>query len=227
MKPNQMIVTIDGPAGAGKSTAARALARRLGWVYLDTGAMYRAVAVAAIKADIGLSDEARLSEMLDRIDLKIESEADGSRIFLGDRDITEEIRRPEISVPASAFSALPQVRGAMVPIQRKIGREGHIVTEGRDQGTVVFPGAMAKFFLDALPSERVKRRFKELRQKGENVNLEDISRAMNERDQADSSRDLSPTRPAGDAILIDSTGLNSQEVVDRMFDLVMERIGRL
>ena len=224
MKPDELIVTIDGPAGAGKSTAARALAAKLGWVYLDTGAMYRAVAVVAIQAGIGRDEEARLSEMLSKMDLTIKPAADVNRILLGDWDLTDEIRRPEISSTASAYSALPVVREAMVPLQRGIGRTGRIVTEGRDQGTVVFPEAIAKFFLDALPAERARRRFIELREKGEDVNLEDISRDMRQRDQADSSRDLSPTRPAENAIVIDSTGLDAQGVVDKMFDIVMERI---
>ena len=224
MKPGEMIVTIDGPAGAGKSTAARVLAARLGWVYLDTGAMYRAVAVAAIQAGIGLDEETRLSEMLAHMDLTIKPDPDVNRILLGDWDITDEIRRPEISSPASAYSALPVVRQAMVPLQQKIGKTGRVVTEGRDQGTVVFPRAVAKFFLDALPAERAQRRYRELRERGEHVDLEGITQDMRDRDQADSSRNLSPTRPANDAVVIDSTGLDIQGVVDRMYDIVMERI---
>ncbi|MBW2622674.1 MAG: (d)CMP kinase [Deltaproteobacteria bacterium] len=224
MKPGEMIVTIDGPAGAGKSTVARALAAKLGWVYLDTGAMYRAVAVAAIQAKIGLDEEARLSEMLARMNLIIKPASDVNRIFLHDWDITDEIRRPKISSSSSAYSALAVVREAMVPLQRSIGRTGRIVTEGRDQGTMVFPRAIAKFFLDAQPVERARRRFIELRETGEDVNLEDIGRDMDKRDRADSSRNLSPTLPAEDAVVIDSTGLDVQGVVDKMFDIVMERI---
>ncbi|MBW2092964.1 MAG: (d)CMP kinase [Deltaproteobacteria bacterium] len=227
MKSEERIITIDGPAGAGKSTMARGLAERLNWTYLDTGAMYRAVAVAVDEAGKDVNDESGFSDILAKLDLRIMPGPRTTRIFLGGQEITDKIREPRVSALASAVSAQASVRRAMVDLQRKIGETGCVVAEGRDMGTVVFPGAGVKFFLKASSQERARRRFKELRHQGEDVSLEQVNQDMIDRDRADSSRALSPLRPAEDAIIIDSTGLAVNEVQNRMIQIVRQKWPKL
>jgi len=227
MKSEERIITIDGPAGAGKSTMARGLAERLNWTYLDTGAMYRAVAVAVDEAGKDVNDESGFSDILAKLDLRIMPGPRTTRIFLGGQEITDKIREPRVSALASAVSAQASVRRAMVDLQRKIGETGCVVAEGRDMGTVVFPGAGVKFFLKASSQERARRRFKELRHQGEDVSLEQVNQDMINRDRADSSRALSPLRPAEDAIIIDSTGLAVNEVQNRMIQIVRQKWPKL
>jgi cytidylate kinase len=220
---DQQIITIDGPAGAGKTTLARALARRLGWRYLDTGAMYRAVALAADEAGVEVSNARGVEVVLADLDLSVRLEPRETRLFLGEREVTSLIREPRISALASAISALPQVRQKMVEVQQALGRQGRIVTEGRDQGTVVFPGAGLKFFLDAGSEERARRRYEELKGRDRAMALDQVGREMAERDEADSSRQVSPLRPAQDAIRIDSTHLSIEEVLSLMLDHVRQK----
>jgi CMP/dCMP kinase len=209
------IVAIDGPVGAGKSTVARELARALGFSYLNTGAMYRAVAVAAREAEIipdSQDTDAQLHEILATLSITF----NGERVFLAGHDISDVITEPQIGDLASRFSALPVVREKMRDLQRDAGAAGGVVMEGRDIGTAIFPDAEVKFFLIADPAVRAARRYAELVEKGVATTLEEVASQLAERDQRDSGRALAPLKPADDAIVIDSTGRNVAAVVNEM-----------
>jgi cytidylate kinase len=216
------IITIDGPAGAGKSTVSKMLARRLNFLYLDTGAMYRAVAFRAQREGVDPHDEEGLEKLCERLEISFREDREGQRVICQGEDVTEGIRDPEIGRMASTVSMKRPVRKALVRMQRKIGSRGKIVAEGRDTGTVVFPRAKYKFFLSADPQERARRRFRELAARGLAVELEQIKKEMKERDEQDSSRQLAPLRPAEDARMIDSTGLTPEEVVGRILEMIKE-----
>jgi cytidylate kinase len=207
-----MIVTIDGPAGSGKSSAARELARRLGFEFLDTGAMYRAVAFAVFRDGIDETDAAALAGWLPTLHL----EAPPGVVRLDGVDVTTRIRTPDITALASRLAAIPAVRHFLVAVQRAVAVSRDLVCEGRDQGTVVFPDAGCKFFLIADPAERARRRHRELQSRGIEVPPAEVLRAQDERDRRDAGRELAPMRPAHDAIVIDSTGLTPEAVVQRM-----------
>jgi cytidylate kinase len=207
-----MIVTIDGPAGAGKSSAARALARRLGFDYLDTGAMYRAVTLAALRAGINLRDERALAALVAGLTLELPP----GRVVLNGEDVTEGIRTAAVTAASGAVADSPAVRRRLVELQRAVAAGRDIICEGRDQGTVVFPDAGCKFFLYADPVERARRRQREMAQRGEVRDLQDVLRAQEERDRRDAARDLGPMVPAADAIRLDSTNLTPDELVDRL-----------
>jgi CMP/dCMP kinase len=209
------IVAIDGPVGAGKSTVARELARALSFSYLNTGAMYRAVAVAARDAEIipdSQDTDAQLHEILATLSITF----NGERVFLAGHDISDVITEPQIGDLASRFSALPVVREKMRDLQRDAGAAGGVVMEGRDIGTAIFPDAEVKFFLTADPAVRAARRYAELIEKGVATTLEEVAAQLAERDQRDSVRALAPLKPADDAIVIDSTGRNVAAVVKEM-----------
>jgi cytidylate kinase len=207
-----MIVTIDGPAGAGKSSAAKALARRLGFEFLDTGAMYRAVALAALRAGLDLHDHAALARLVASLTLDMPP----GRVLLGGEDVTVSIRTPDVTAATSPVADSKPVRQHLVGLQRAIAAGRNMVCEGRDQGTVVFPDAACKFFLKADPVERARRRQREMEARGEAVDFEAVLRAQQERDRRDAARDLAPMVPAADAILLDSTHLTLAQVVDLM-----------
>ncbi len=217
-----MIVTIDGPAGSGKSTAARRLAERLGFDFLDTGAMYRAVALEVLSRGIDVQDVGRVSQVADTAEI----EALGPIVRAGGRDVTAEIRSPEVTSAASKVAAIPEVRTALVRLQRQAAERRNIVSEGRDQGTVVFPHAECKFYLTADPNERARRRQLELAEQGETIAVEDLLRQILERDNRDQTRDTAPLRPADDAIRIDTSHLSPDEMVGRLESLVRERMDR-
>jgi CMP/dCMP kinase len=205
-----MIVTIDGPAGSGKSTTARALAGRLGFDFLDTGAMYRAVALAALRAGIDWNDPIGLARLLDGLRLEMPP----GRVLLNGEDVTAAIRSPEATSGSSQVAVIPAVRRFLAGQQRAIAAGRNIVCEGRDQGTFVFPDAGRKFFFTADPMERARRRHRELTARGESVTLEAVYEAQLERDRRDAGRDLAPLRPADDAVIVDSTRLGPDEVLD-------------
>ncbi len=213
-------IAIDGPAGAGKSTLARRLAGRLGFLYIDTGAMYRAIALSARRLGIGWDDAGRLEELAreSRIELLA-----GGRVLLNGEDISQEIREPEISEGASRVSAIPGVRKALVEKQQQMGREASVVMEGRDIGTVVFPGAAVKIYLDATPEERTRRRLKDLAGRGLPAEFSQVLSEIQRRDQRDSTRADSPLRQAPDAIYVDSTSMNEDEVEEALLKIVRER----
>lgn len=207
-----MIVTIDGPAGAGKSSAARALAQRLGFEYLDTGAMYRAVTLAALRTGLDLRDQQALARLLDGLTLELPP----GRVVLNGEDVTGRIRTAEVTAASQPVADSPAVRRRLVEWQRAIAAGRDIICEGRDQGTIVFPAAGCKFFLVADPVERARRRQREMAARGEARDLEEVLRAQEARDRRDAARDLAPMVPAADAIQLDSTHLSLPEIVDRM-----------
>ena len=211
----KLLITIDGPSGAGKSTVSRLLAERLGYRYVDTGALYRGVAVAAQRRGIDPTDDAALAGLLAGLELHFEPHAGGQRLLCDGADITDAIRTPEISMLASGVSARPVVRAFLLEVQRALGLEKAAVFEGRDMGTVVFPEADVKFFLSASEEARARRRFEEIRAKT-GASLEEVERDMRRRDRQDSTRALAPLAPAADAVAVDSTELSIAEVVDCM-----------
>jgi cytidylate kinase len=222
-KGKGLIIAIDGPSGAGKSTAAKFLAERLGYLYIDTGAMYRAVALKAKEKCIGPKDESDLDRLAASLSIALLREGEETRIFCNGEDITEAIRLPEISRLASDISKRRHVRETLVQKQREMGKSGGVVLEGRDIGTVVFPDADVKFYLDAKVEERGKRRFDELVKKGVEVDLKKTVEEVIERDHNDMHRVHSPLRKADDAFLIDSTRLSVEKVVGEMVRIVEER----
>jgi cytidylate kinase len=217
------IITIDGPAGAGKSTISLLLAKKLGFLYLDTGAMYRAVALSALRKGIGFSDGAALHEMCRDIDINFRSTGDNHRVYIGAEDISDEIRRPEIDMLSSKISAIKEVRDAMTGLQRRIVRKGGVVAEGRDMGTVVFPDADYKFFLTASAEIRAGRRYKERLGRGEHISMEQVETEIGKRDEQDKTRIIAPLRPALDAMIIDTTALGIDEVVEEVIKRIEKK----
>lgn len=221
MPDRETIVTIDGPSGAGKSTISRLLAAALNFTYLDTGAMYRAVALAVRRAGLdpdNQEDLKRLPELLDNIDIRLAAAGKDTRVFLNSEDISLAIRTEEISMLASRVSALAAVRKKLTAMQQELGRQGRVVAEGRDMGTVVFPDARHKFYLDATPEERARRRRDQLAGQGQEVDINELLAQINKRDHDDSARSLAPLRPAVDALIVDSSERSIKEVVNYMLD---------
>ncbi|MSP59602.1 MAG: (d)CMP kinase [Myxococcales bacterium] len=219
------VIAIDGPAGAGKSTASHTLARRLGFFLLDTGAIYRALALAARTAGVAWDDEAGLALLARDLPIRFVPRSDAAQaVLLGDADISLAIRTPEISDGASRVSSLPAVRAALLELQRSIAGAGGCVVEGRDIGTVVLPWAPVKFFVTASPEERARRRHLELCARGEPSDLVDTLAGIIERDRRDETREAAPLRPAVDAVHIDTSPLGLEEVVDRMERIARERL---
>lgn len=221
-----LVITIDGPSGTGKSTAARGLAKKLGYLYLDTGAMYRAIALKALRKKIPLTGRRALVNLARRSKVGFRVDPGHQlRILLDSTDVTEAIRRHEVSEAASRVASVAGVRRALVQRQKEIGRRGRIVAEGRDTGTVVFRSADLKFFMTATAKERARRRFEELHERGEKVTFAEVFQDVRQRDKRDRSRAASPLRRAAGAILIDNTKLQSAQVIDKML-VYVQRLRR-
>lgn len=218
-----IIIAVDGPSGAGKSTLSRALSNKLGYLEIDTGAMYRAMAWLARESGLDLTDGQAVQEFCRNAEVELCHGNGSTRVMANGRDVTSEIRSPEISMLTSRISSLGPVREAMVGLQRRMGKKGGVILDGRDIGTVVFPDAELKFFLSASSEERGRRRFLELQAKGEQISLEETIQSVVQRDRQDSERELAPLRQANDAIPIDSTGLTIDEVIALMEQAFRER----
>lgn len=219
-----MIIAIDGPSGAGKSTLGRMLARELGLLYIDTGSMYRAVALAVIESSVNETDNTSVGSLASRVDISLEGDPDSLRVMLDGRDITERIRDEDVTHMSSVISTIPEVRRAMVQRQRELGERGAVLN-GRDIGTVVFPNADVKFFLTASADERAHRRFEEVRAQDAAVTFDETFADMTERDRRDTTRADSPLLKAEDAVLIDSSGLSIDEVFAKMMAEVRTKSG--
>ena len=219
----ETVITIDGPSGAGKSTVSRTLANALGYKYIDSGALYRIVALETIRQHIDESDDNDLARICRDIAVTFSNDNGKQKIICGGKDVSELIRKPEISMIASRLSARKITRDYLTVLQRRMATNQKIVLEGRDAGTVVFPDAKIKFFLDATPEERGKRRFEELTLKGLQVDLEQITHDITERDNNDRSRHYAPLLPAQDAVIIDSTAMTIDEVVARMIQTIKQK----
>jgi CMP/dCMP kinase len=216
-----MIVAIDGPAGSGKSTVARGVARRLGFTYLDSGAMYRAATLKALRGGVPLDDAEALGRLAAGTTIGLrERDHDSVQVLLDGEDVTEEIRSPQVTGASSQVAAHEPVRSALLAKQRELIESGDYVVEGRDIGTVVAPEAPVKAFLTADPAERARRRTAELERRGLGAEADEVRRAMEQRDRLDSTRSAAPLRMAGDAVEIDTTGLSPQQVIDRVVELV-------
>lgn len=209
-------VAIDGPAGAGKSTVAKRVAMALGFTLVDTGAIYRAVALLAARAGVALNDEAGLAQLVAGLDIAFRFEDGINHVFLGGEDVSEAIRAPEISMAASTVSARPVVRAGLLDLQRRLAGAGGAVLEGRDIGTVVFPNAPVKIFLDATPEVRAQRRYDELVGKGEQATYRSVLDDVMRRDAQDAGRDVAPLAAADDAVIVDSTSMSIDDVVARV-----------
>lgn len=222
------IVAIDGPAGAGKSTVSKLLARRMGYQLVDTGAIYRCVALEASRRGIALDDDEKLGALLSELHVSFKVVGEENRVILGVEDVSGLIRTPEISMGASKVSSRPVVREGLLSVQRRLAlmAEQGAILEGRDIGTVVFPDADMKFFLDASPETRARRRFEELFQKGVESSLEEVLADQTQRDKQDASRDVAPLRPADDAVLVDSSSMPLSDVVRMLEKQIRARLAQ-
>ncbi|HKY04908.1 MAG TPA: (d)CMP kinase [Blastocatellia bacterium] len=219
----RLIIAIDGPSGAGKSTLGKELARRLGYLFIDSGAVYRAVGLKAIESRTPLDDNKALAVIARDSDIKLEGDPDRLRIFLDGRDVTRDIRLPDASHAASVVATIAEVREAVVEKLREMSKQGGVVMDGRDIGTRVFPYAQVKLFLEASPDVRARRRWREERERGREVTLEQISAELDERDRRDRGRAATPLIKADDAILIDTSGMDLDGVVERVLEIVEMR----
>lgn len=219
MKKN-IVIAIDGPAASGKSTTAKSLAKKLKFLYIDTGAMYRACGLEAIKKNVSLNDKLSLKSMMQNINLEIKYSADGNKIFLDGEDVTKRIREADVTKMSSEIAVIDIVREQMTKLQREIGEQNSIIMDGRDIGTVVFPDADYKFFMEADVQTRALRRQKEYADKGIKVDLQELISEMKWRDENDSNRDIAPLKKAKDAIVIDTTNLSFAEQVEKIYETI-------
>jgi cytidylate kinase len=222
-----MIVAIDGPSGAGKSTLAKHIAKDLGFTYLDTGAIYRALALKILRRGVDLDDTAALNAIVNDSDIDLRGRNGQLQVFLDGEDVSAAIRTPEVSQMASKASAIAMVRRRLLDLQRALGRRDNVVAEGRDIGTVVFPDAQVKIYLDASIEERARRRCDELRAAGREVSLAETISEMEERDKRDSQRDIAPLRKADDAFVLDSSGLTAEGVAEKVLQIIKSESSKI
>ncbi len=215
-----LVIAVDGPAGSGKSTVAKLIARRLNYLYVDTGAMYRALTLKALKVKADLESEDELGALAKRTDIKLKYGGDLLKVYLDGEDVTTAIRTPEVTNSVRYIARAKPVRAHMVSLQRKMGDSGGVVLEGRDIGTVVFPDADKKFYLDASFDVRVTRRYKELKETSADINEEDVSSDLKRRDDSDINRSIGPLKKADDAIFVNTSDLTIEGVVDKIIDLL-------
>ena len=215
-------IAIDGPSGAGKSTLAKALAKELGYIHTDTGALYRTVGLAVLRAGVAPDNWDAVIALLPHIDILLRYEADGQKIYLGGEEVSAFIRTNEISSYASKVSAIPEVRTFLLDLQRGIAKENNVIMDGRDIGTVILPNAKVKFFITVSDEARARRRHRELLSRGENISLEEVRRTMAERDKNDSTRKVAPAIPAPDAVFLDNTG-DFSETVSRALAIIRSK----
>ncbi|MBQ7828150.1 MAG: (d)CMP kinase [Clostridia bacterium] len=218
-----MKIAIDGPGGAGKSSVAKALAADLGLVYVDTGALYRSVGLFMRRAGVNTASADEVAPLLKDVKLELRWTEAGQRVFLGDEDVSEAIRTPEASMDASAVSAIPAVREFLLGLQRDMANAGNVIMDGRDIGTVIMPDADLKIFLTASPEARAKRRFAELRAKGQDCTFEEVLADIIQRDAQDTGRDIAPAVPADDATIFDNSDMGLSETVDRIAEMAREK----
>jgi len=222
-KGNRLIIAIDGPSGAGKSTLAKRLAKELGFIYLDTGAMYRALALKVLREAVDLADDAQIGRLLDETEIDLRDRSGNLEVLLDGEEVGAQIRTPAVSQMASKVSALGKVRDRMSVLQRAMGRRGSVVAEGRDIGTVIFPQAEVKIYLDASPEERARRRCQELTKGGRPVDFAQTLREIEERDRRDSERDIAPLRMAEDALRVDSSSSDAEQVAALVLNQVKSK----
>lgn len=219
-----LVITVDGPSGAGKGTLCYALAKKLGFALLDSGAIYRVTALAALKKQVSLDDEAALAHLARHLDVEFLPEDNEVKIILEEEDVSHQIRTQEVADAASKVAVFPQVRAALLQLQQSFANEKGLIADGRDMGTVVFPNAQVKLFLDASAEERAKRRYKQLQTKGINGNFAQILAEIEERDFRDRNRSIAPLKPAEDALLLDSTELSIEEVIAQALDYIRQKV---
>ena len=217
-------ISIDGPGGAGKSTIAKALAKKLGFIYVDTGALYRAIGLYMINNGVDLKNAAAVTEKLDEVEVELKYVNGEQRVLLCGDDVSEDIRKPEVSMAASSVSAIPAVRDFLLGLQRKMASENNVIMDGRDIGTVVLPNAQIKLFLTASAEERAMRRYKELIEKGKKVEYETVYKELCERDYQDSHREVAPLKPADDSTIIDTTGNDLEKSVQVLTDFILPKL---
>ncbi|MBQ2444750.1 MAG: (d)CMP kinase [Clostridia bacterium] len=216
-------VAIDGPAGAGKSTLARVAAKKLSFIYADTGALYRSIALNTVRNNIDVSDSVSIEKMLEKTEIELKFINDEQRVFLNGEDVSDKIRTSEISMAASSISALPAVRNFLLELQRELARKNNVIMDGRDIGTVVLPNAQVKIFLTASPECRAKRRYDEYIAKGKQENYEEILESIKQRDYNDSHRAIAPLKAADDAVLVDTSDDTPQQSVERIVKIIEEK----
>ncbi len=217
-------VAIDGPAGAGKSTIAKTVAKTLGFIYVDTGALYRTIALSAVRNGV-IDSREDIVKMLDKIDVKLGFDETGAQcVYLNGEDVSSLIRTPEISMGASKVSSIMEVRDYLLELQRSIARENNVIMDGRDIATVVLPNAKPKIFLFATPECRAERRYKELVEKGENVTYEDVLADVNQRDYQDSHREIAPLKPSEDSVMVDTSGNTLEESIEILTNIIKENM---
>ena len=218
-------IAIDGPAGAGKSTIARAAATKLGFIYVDTGALYRSIGLYCLEKGIETTDETSVLDVLSDINVELRYIDNIQKVLLNGKDVSEDIRKPECSMAASNVSAIPNVRAFLLDLQQKMAKENNVIMDGRDIGTVILPNAEVKIFLTASPEERANRRYKELVEKGNNPDYNELLAEINQRDYNDMHRKTAPLKQADDAILFDTTTLDKESVVEELLSIISSKLG--